>query len=230
MPETQNSAASTGPEGASRLTVLEAGCIRRRFSTWTSCPCAPCKADRARTRKHSKAGILTRVTSDQAWAVLDEMLARDWTGAAIASACGIPNRTVWLILQESGSGHRRTIGARLAAQIVNHGQPTAGNVGAVGSQRKVRALARLGHPCSAIEEASGLPRATITLITRGQTKRTKPHVAAAIDKAWREMCLSTGTCKRARNRAIAAGWPAPLAWDDIDDPMEAPKGVAGVAA
>jgi hypothetical protein len=179
-----------------------------------------------RQRKHAAAGLQPhRISSGQAWAILDRMLAREWSSDAIASAAGLSAHTIRNILAERRDGHTRTIGAGVARKLATHSQPTRGHIGAEPARRKVRALTRLGHPQHTIGQAAGLGHTTIAAIRRGDSPRIHPRIAAAIDQAWHALCMTPGTSKKSTATAIAEGWPAPLAYDDIDDPACEPRGM-----
>lgn len=208
--------------------TVHVGCIRTWYSTWTSCKCPPCRADRYRQRKRSDAGLHRRTPSEDAWAALDQMITAGWTGAAIASASGLTDRCLQSIIKEMRDGHRRRFGATIAAMIVNHGEPTRGYVGAVAARRKVRALAVMGYRQTDIAEAAGMRErwTTIAAIQRGDTTRISPRTAAAIDQAWRVLTRTPGGNQKASARAATERWAGVGAWADIDDPNETPGDAA----
>jgi hypothetical protein len=158
------------------------------------------------------------------------MLAAEWTATAIASACDIPQYIVRDIVDEARQGKRRQFGAGLSAKIVNHGKPTAGKVSALGARRRTQALGRLGHTTDVIAAAAGRGATTIVKIQNGFTCTVTPAIEEDIHRAWVALSNKPGVSAVAAKRAAKLGWAPPLAWDDIDDPRERPKGVAGVAA
>jgi hypothetical protein len=202
-------------------------CVRRWYTTWGTCPCPPCATEKARYRKHREAGLTTRITSGEAWTVLDRMIAQQWTNSAIASACNIPERSAYDLTRGHREGHRRVIGAVIAHRIVNHGRPTRGYVSALGSTRRLQALTAIGwtgdHIAAATDGAAS--RMTISYITRAERPTVRPEIADAIDDAYRAMHLTPGPSIHARRRAARHGWAPPAAWDAIDDPGDRPKGV-----
>jgi hypothetical protein len=207
-------------------------CVRRWYTTWGSCPCQPCTTSRARYRKHVEAGATSRVTSDEAWVVIERMIDQQWTNAAIATACGIPQRSAYDLTRGHREGHRRVIGAVIAARIVNHGPPTRGFIGTLGATRRLQALTAIGWTGDHITNRLGgaASRMTISGITRGGRGGIRPDIATAIDDVYRALHLTPGPSDFARRRAARHGWAAPAAWDDIDDPHEQPKGVLSNAA
>lgn len=106
---------------------------------------------------------------------------------------------------------------------------------ALGTQRRIQALMRLGWSSTQIaEEAGFLHRNQVFGILKGQRGRPCRYVerktARAVGAAFERlsMRLPAPTPSRARTIAMAEtnGWPPPLAWDDIDDPNEEPSGWA----
>lgn len=109
-------------------------------------------------------------------------------------------------------------------------------VDAVGAQRRIRALMRVGWTSTDIAHAAGWPERNYVLrILNGQKGKPTKQVSRATDNAIRKVydLLSMRTPPpspaRARTRALAErrGYPSPLAWDDdvIDDPNARPVGM-----
>lgn len=100
---------------------------------------------------------------------------------------------------------RRSLGHRFTAPI----GPTL---------RKVQALQRLGWTRADI--AAEIGRSPQSLTNTLQREVVKADTEAAIEEVFRrlEMKLPPPSrgATRARRRAEAAGWPPPLAWEDID--------------
>lgn len=198
-------------------------CIRRWCSTWPACRCAACVRYKRRQRKLLAAGLVQRPSNDAAWAVIDWMLARNWTATAISSACRLPKRIVHGFVREAAAGHRRRFTAGIASRIINHGEPTRGYVTAIGARRKVRALAVMGHDQKTIADAAGVGSTTIAAIQRGSSEQVSPRIAAAVDRAWHALTRHPGNSPGARERALAADWYGVAAYDDIDDPADKPR-------
>jgi hypothetical protein len=200
-------------------------CIRRWYATYTTCTCTNCRKITKRVVAQISLGRQVRVPSDAGWRVLKRMFAAGWSDTAIASACNLPLGTVHSIVRDYRDGFQRTLSAGVTERILRHGQPTRGFIGHIGSQRKLRALARIGHSLQDISDVSGLPASTLSPCRRGSTIRISPAAAEGIDQAWRALCMKPGTCARSRLLAIRMEWPGPLAYDDIDNPDETPSGV-----
>jgi hypothetical protein len=104
-------------------------------------------------------------------------------------------------------------------------------VPAIGAQRRIHALMRLGWTSTDIAEAAGMGRRESVLrIVNGQKGKPttwierKTHAAITDVYERLSMRLPDPAPHRARTRAIAErkGFAPPLAWDDIDDPDEQP--------
>lgn len=96
---------------------------------------------------------------------------------------------------------------------------------AIGSQRRVRALMRIGWSTNQIADRSGIGMGTVSRIANGTTPRLSRAVADAVAALFEELSLTHGPADVVARRAAARGWAPPLAWDDIDNPDEKPQGV-----
>lgn len=95
-----------------------------------------------------------------------------------------------------------------------------------GSRRRIHALQRIGWSAEALSARLGHSRAWLNVtLNRDASRGINQTTAAAITALYEELCMTPGPSDITRRRAIAAGWAPPLAWDDIDDPAEQPKGV-----
>ena len=110
-------------------------------------------------------------------------------------------------------------------------------VPAIGAQRRIRALMRLGWTSTDIAQAAGCHERNYVLrILNGQKGKPTTWLERKTDKAIRDvyerlsMRLPDPAPHRARTRALAErrGYPPPLAWDDIDNPDEEPSGMKRV--
>lgn len=100
------------------------------------------------------------------------------------------------------------------------------------SLRKIQALQRLGWPRAQI--AARLGRSQQSLGNTLKREMIKADTEAAIEAVFRSLEMKIPEPSRgvtaARRRAEAAGWPPPLAWEDIDAgiladaPKERPSG------
>lgn len=120
---------------------------------------------------------------------------------------------------------RRHKAKRLASyrkrRYLNSGRPLM--VSSLGTRRRIRALMALGWRAADISASCGwsTAEAVTILMTRNLVK---PETRVRIDLVYEQLCMRLGPSNDNRRRALAAGWPPPLAWDDIDDPAERPSG------
>lgn len=98
-------------------------------------------------------------------------------------------------------------------------------IDSTGSARRIRALMALGWRYSDIDAAAGYdgPRPTWSHNIVNQA-RVHVDTAAKVDAVYRQLGMTLGPSVRVRNVAAKRGWAPPLAWDNIDDPNERPKG------
>jgi hypothetical protein len=92
------------------------------------------------------------------------------------------------------------------------GQPL--RVPALGTQRRIRALARMGWSQRSIGARLGVPGGRVGkwLAQQELSRDTAQRVAVL----YRDLMLTAGPDDRERRRAERLGWPGPLDWDDID--------------
>lgn len=94
---------------------------------------------------------------------------------------------------------------------------------AIGTQRRIRALMRLGWTAADLAEHLGCVPEHVRNIIRNRAS-VRPETAAQIDAVFRKLCMTPGPSSITMQRAERKGWAPPLAWDDIDDPNETPQG------
>lgn len=93
---------------------------------------------------------------------------------------------------------------------------------AIGIQRRLRALARLGWSMRMVAAEMGTrwPDNLLVLLRRDQVKYVREDFALAVVAVYERLSMRLPPdgpgVSRARNRALAEGWYPPLAWDDID--------------
>jgi hypothetical protein len=169
---------------------------------------------RTKVRTYLRRGAPAFVDAAPAWAHVDAFIAEGWSEFRVAQAAGVLAQTL----------HQRlpTMHASRAAALLNVTREqlykTAGDldrVPAIGARRRLQALGAIGHPLSHI------------VAYYVATEALKPETMHISGKSWRiirdaynRLSMTNGTRLQARNRAKAAGWAPPLAWDDdsIDDP------------
>jgi hypothetical protein len=190
-------------------------CIKRAHSLWTTCYCAECVVTRRRLSKLRNAGLYRRVSSEEAWEVLAAKFDDHWTAAAVGSACGMSLDSFSRHLAEYRKGKRVYLGPVTAAQVLNMGQPTQGQIGATGTRRRLRALARMGYGLQTLSATAGVQFSTLAMV-RNNNERVSAKIAAAVRETYDRLHMTPGTDRQAACQAAEKGWPPPLAWDDID--------------
>ena len=119
-------------------------CIKRGRSLFTRCRCEDCRPGSNRMRKIYNHGRYIRPAPEVAMRVLDWMIAETWDSYAIASAVGVPHDTASWWIQQRKKGNFMKLGPLTCQLIMDHQEPTEGNVAPTVAQRQLQALARLG--------------------------------------------------------------------------------------
>lgn len=121
-------------------------------------------------------------------------------------------------------------------RVMNGGKPWR-LVDAIGTHRRIRALACLGWSTRALERKYDLPRWTLDSLLNHRTIHRGSYelVKRIYDELQTTAPVPTTKnekigISRAKGSARKGGWGPPASWDDIDDPEERPKGLRKVAA
>lgn len=100
-------------------------------------------------------------------------------------------------------------------------------VSAVGSMRRLQALAYMGWSCLVIAEKIGTHYRGLNRLRDGGRERVMRSTHERIDRVFRELAMVEAPGKSGRitrAHARARGWVPVVAWDAIDDPRARPKG------
>lgn len=93
-------------------------------------------------------------------------------------------------------------------------------VPALGTQRRLRALARAGWPQEQVGLAMGLSRTAVNkILSQGEVHLSTAEKFAAF---YREHAFQVGPSRHVQGIAERLGWPGPMDWDDPDNPDEVP--------
>lgn len=198
-------------------------CRRRPGTVWSTCPCDPCARSRRRMAKLARTGRYQRVPPEAAWDVVEMWIDRGWTGHAMASAVGTSRRTIEGALTiYRATGRRQSFGPTLARQIVQRAdaRPTQGQVGVLGTRRRLQALTVMRWSLAALSQRTGLPDTTLSVLREGHTTRVAAKTANLIADVYDALADVDGGHAAAGERARRRGWLPPVAWDDPDDPAE----------
>lgn len=190
-----------------------------------------------RTRRHLAGGGSVLADAEPLRPILHELRSRmSWTSVALL--CGTTSHRH---VREIADGTVRRINHDMAAAIrAAAGQtPMEGGswVSSLGARRRLQALIALGYTVPQLSEASGYSQSPMKAVIRGEVDVIRADTHALVCDLFERLCMRMPTAatkherawvKRQKARAVAEGWPPPLAWDDIDDPAEQPTGVGYV--
>lgn len=98
--------------------------------------------------------------------------------------------------------------------------PGSVRVPALGAERRVQGLMRLGYSHAVISSTAGV---TSYAFTRGVYRRITAEHWRAIDDTYERLSGRRGPSEVTARRAERRGLLPPLAWDDIDNPHERPR-------
>lgn len=95
---------------------------------------------------------------------------------------------------------------------------------AIGTQRRIQALAWMGWNFRAIAEQAGIEheRSIGNILARRLVHR---DTAARLHAVFEKLCMVQGPSVVTASRAHARGWASWAEWNDIDNPAEVPSGV-----
>lgn len=94
----------------------------------------------------------------------------------------------------------------------------------LGSQRRLRALVRAGHPIAFLAAELGTSRSSVWTIARGRQEFVRGWRHKQIVELFSRLQLVPGRCEKARAFGKRLRWALPLQWDEdaIDDPGALP--------
>lgn len=109
------------------------------------------------------------------------------------------------------------------------------HVSALGTQRRLRALHAIGWTRPQLMELTGYSKSFLYSLTRvspGSDHHKAVRVSRETDRLIKDLYRTlsvqpqheTPDAKKVRKWARKHGWAPPMSWDDIDDPLERPKG------
>lgn len=200
-------------------------CTKRGHSIWTTCACPDCSATRYRQTKLARNGRYHRVPADVAHALVLDWNRQGYSPAWIATAVDLRASYIQAVICENRRGHQRAIGPAYAARIAatDITRSDRGTGPALGSRRRLQALAVIGWSVEELGAQSGVKFTTLAAIQRGATDGITALRAATVAALWSDLSGTRGPSTEATRRALAKGWLPPAAWDDIDDPHETPQ-------
>lgn len=215
-----------------------------------ACRCASCRrANRVYEAARNKAALLarstgpeahTRVPSGPAAEHIAHLRAHGVGMRRISELTGVPR---WLITRLTPAAARparsidrvqeaRILALQASAATISPARVARRRDGAVGLRRRLQALHALGWSTRQLSARSGIATDTLRAVIGGRdvvAMSTDARIRELYDALWDQQPPQRthperSGVSRTRNRAAAAGWPSPLAWDDdtIDDPTATP--------
>ena len=208
------------------------------------CGCDPCReAATARERQRRKLKAYGRYDNGLTDAGpvrehIETLRAYGIGWKRIAKLAGIGATTVETLIY--GHKTRKTMNARVkreTAEAIMRVQPTVENLSttaklpACGTQRRLQALVWSGWSMRKLSLMLDMEVGYVNLMMRDQyvvSAATHRKVKELFDRLWPSPppVVKRGDAQsiaRAKNLARAKGWVSAWAWDDLDDPEEAPK-------
>jgi hypothetical protein len=91
---------------------------------------------------------------------------------------------------------------------------------ATGSRRRLQALAAIGWSCRQLSAELGSTGDVLFKLVSGRTTTVNARTARRVAELYDRLSMTPGPSLQVAERALKAGWPPPLAWDDelLDDP------------
>jgi hypothetical protein len=157
---------------------------------------------------------------------VDRLVAAGMSRASIAQAAGYCSRTALGKIYTQDRVLRSTV-ERIAAVSPPQAVEYDGLlVDAIGSRRRLRALAVMGWSIRALKAHGGTSRWEDVRLgdTKRVTRATHLRVSEAFEKLAMKDAGDSPNVILVKQHAQRQGWAGPLAWDDVDDPAELPKG------
>jgi len=145
------------------------------------------------------------------------------TYAAIAQAADAGAMTVHRIVNADESTVQAEVARRLLA--VTEADMAGTHPGPGGTMWRLRALVAMGHTCSRMAAATGIPPATLRRIVRGEALTISPQLDQAVIElfeVWWDKTPPRRTRREelaadgARKRAALNDWPTPAGLDEDD--------------
>lgn len=182
----------------------------KRYRLYVARTGAPVRIDAEPTRRH-----------------LSRWIAAGWNTGQIAAASGVSRKAIELILAGCRTVHPTIATALCKSQPGLDSVHQQSHIDALGSARRLRALAALGHPVVAMPKALDVGLSTVQRIIGGQQEQVTVSTATAIRRLYDKWSMTPGPSSRARTIARKHGWAPPLAWDEdeIDNPAARPHRV-----
>lgn len=158
---------------------------------------------------------------------IQQLLDWDCSLRAIAHAAGVATTPLSALMTSNHTNVQRRTGVAVLALTLHDVITRAESSHYLprwAAQRRIRALMALGHSHEDITAhlRPGLRSTNILGPNIERAPYLRAHTWRDVDRAYQALSAQPGTSELTRRRARTRGWPAPLAYDNIDDPNEQP--------
>lgn len=148
-----------------------------------------------------------------------------WSQDQIARAANCSTRLISKIL--TGEAKRTAIylnGRLLAADPARHFRTHDALFPSIGTVRRGRALAAIGHSHQSIADALDMHPVLMARLLNRPMANIWAERAIAMTALYEQWCRTPGSSKRTATTAAQRGWQTPEAWEgaDLDDPKAMP--------
>lgn len=188
-----------------------------------ACRCPDCRREGRRYTKQQESGLRARVPADIARLHIARLIRAGMSELAIGRASSVAQSTINRIR----TGVHATTWQRTARAIlaVTPTGDLSGMVDATGTRRRLQALAAIGYSSRRISAATGIVETNVRRIRRGGQPSVAAKTAAIVRAYYDHVSARPAEQPDIRliNHARRHGWPAPMCWDDIDDPDATPS-------
>ncbi|MFI7691732.1 hypothetical protein ACIBQ6_21875 [Nonomuraea sp. NPDC049655] len=151
----------------------------------------------------------------------------------IASLAGVAPGNIYKLFDAGRTRVRSHFADKLLGVRPDDTPPLHARVDSTGTRRKLQALMYMGWSAQVLTERLGMDRSFIRrVMNRSQVEGV---TARAVQDLFAELSIvgppvrtryERASATRAQRYARERGWVSALAWDDIDNPKEKPKGLA----
>ncbi|WP_125633580.1 hypothetical protein [Nonomuraea sp. WAC 01424] len=150
----------------------------------------------------------------------------------IASLAGVAPGSIYKLFDAGRTRVRADFAGKLLGVAPDAEPPPRARVDATGTRRRLQALVFMGWSAQLLAERLGMERSFIRKVM--DRPQVEGVTARAVQDLFAEMSIvgppvrtryEQASATRAQRYARERGWVSALAWDDIDNPKEKPKGL-----
>lgn len=197
-----------------------------KHGTWSGsrrhgCRCTTCRAYQSKSSNLSRLrrlrGEPTYLSRQDVRDHVATLIQSGMTLVDIATAADVTPSSLRETLRHQRDRMRATY-ARRILNVQPHVRPdSVAQISALGAQRRLRALARMGYNLKYIANNSGLSYVTLTNVRTGTHDTVAAHVHYRLANWYEQHHMTRGPSDKAAANAARQRWLPPLAWDDIDN-------------